>query len=259
MNRALRRISLACLVMFVLLLINVNYLQGFQASSLASDKGNIRSFDQQYQYQRGSISTSDGVTIARSRPVRGIYKYQRYYPFGPVYAPVTGYDSLYSSTGIEQAEDKLLSGTDPKLTVHNLIDLITGKPQQGASVRLTVNSRAQQAAYAALKANGKSGAVVALNPKTGAILALASYPSFNPNAYTTFNGAQLNKIDKRYRRDTKPAAAQPGDQRHLPARFHLQDRDELDGAGHRPLQRRQPGVRAHRPAVARHDQHADQR
>ena len=95
MNRALRRISLACLVMFVLLLINVNYLQGFQANSLAGKKGNSRTFDQQYQYQRGSISTGDGVVVAKSRPVKGIYKFQRYYPHGPVYAPVTGYDSLY--------------------------------------------------------------------------------------------------------------------------------------------------------------------
>ncbi len=199
MNRALRRISLACLVMFVALLINVNYLQGFQSNSLASKTGNLRSFDQQYQYQRGSITTADGVTIAKSRPVKGIYKYQRYYPFGPVYAPVTGYDSLYSATGIEQAESKLLQGTDPRLTVRNLVDLITGKPQQGASVQLTINSKAQQAAYAALKASGKSGAVVALNPKTGAILALASYPSFDPNGYATFDGAKLNKIDARYR------------------------------------------------------------
>jgi peptidoglycan glycosyltransferase len=79
------------------------------------------------------------------------------------------------------------------------VDLITGKPQQGASVQLTINSKAQQAAYAALKASGKSGAVVALNPKTGAILALASYPSFDPNGYATFDGAKLNKIDARYR------------------------------------------------------------
>jgi peptidoglycan glycosyltransferase len=89
MNRALRRISLACLVMFVALLINVNYLQGFESSSLANETGNSRSFDQQYQYQRGSITTSDGVTIAASRPTKGIYKYQRYYSDGPVYAPVT--------------------------------------------------------------------------------------------------------------------------------------------------------------------------
>ena len=201
MNRALRRISLACLVMFVLLLINVNYLQGFQANSLAGQKGNSRTFDQQYQYQRGSISTADGVVVAKSRPVKGIYKFQRYYPYGPVYAPVTGYDSLYGSTGIEQAENKLLSGTDPTLTVRNLIDLITGKQKQGASVQLTINSKAQQAAYAALKATGKSGAVVALNPKTGAILALASYPSFDPNKYATFDGVKLNKIDARYRKD----------------------------------------------------------
>ena len=201
MNRALRRISLGCLVMFVLLLINVNYLQGFQANSLAGEKGNIRSFDQAYQYQRGSISTADGVVVAKSRPVKGIYKFQRYYPHGPVYAPVTGYDSLYGSTGIEQAENKLLSGTDPTLTVRNLIDLITGKQKQGASVQLTINSKAQQAAYAGLKQNGKSGAVVALNPKTGAILALASYPSFNPNAYATFDGVKLNKVDARYRKD----------------------------------------------------------
>ncbi len=201
MNRALRRISLGCLAMFVLLLINVNYLQGFQANSLAGEKGNIRSFDQAYQYQRGSISTADGVVIAKSRPVKGIYKFQRYYPHGPVYAPVTGYDSLYGSTGIEQAENKLLSGTDPTLTVRNLIDLITGKQQQGASVQLTINSKAQQAAYAGLKQNGKSGAVVALNPKTGAILAMASYPSFNPNAYATFDGVKLNKVDARYRKD----------------------------------------------------------
>jgi peptidoglycan glycosyltransferase len=204
-NHALRRISLACLVMFVLLLINVNYLQAFQANSLADRSGNIRSFDQAYQYQRGSITTADGVTIAKSRPVKGIYKFQRYYPYGSVYAPVTGYDSLYSQSAIEQAENKLLSGTDPTLTVPNLINLITGKPQQGASVQVTINSKAQQAAYDALKAAGKSGGVVAVDPQTGAILALASYPSFNPNAYATFNGQKLDKLDAKLRHE----ASQP--------------------------------------------------
>jgi penicillin-binding protein A len=201
MNRALRRISLACLVMFVALLINVNYLQGFEANSLTNDPHNDRAFDQQYQYQRGSITTSDGVTIAESRPVSGIYKYQRYYPYGPEYAPVTGYDSVYGATGIEEAETKLLSGTDPTLAVRNLIDLITGKPQEGASVEVTINSKAQTAAYDGLEANGKSGGVVAIDPGTGAILAMASYPSFDPNEYATFDGAQLDKNDARLRAD----------------------------------------------------------
>ena len=64
--------------------------------------------------------------------------------------------------------------------MHNLIDLITGKPKKGATVELTINSAAQQAAYNGLKASGKQGGVVAINPQTGAILALASYPSLRP-------------------------------------------------------------------------------
>jgi penicillin-binding protein A len=198
-NRALRRISLACLIMFVALMVNMNYRQGFQASSLASKSGNVRTFYQQYQNKRGPITTSDGVTVAQSKPQQGIYKYKRYYPDGPLYAPVTGYDSIFGQTGVEQAENKLLNGTDPTLAVRNLIDLVTGKPQQGASVQLTINSKAQQAAYQALKTFGKSGAVVAIQPSTGAILAMTSYPTYNPNVYTTFNGKQLDKTDARLR------------------------------------------------------------
>lgn len=199
MNRALRRIALACLVMFGLLLINVNYLQAFQPNSLANDPLNGRAFAQQFQYQRGPIVTADGVTVAESRPIKGIYKYQRYYPAGPVYAPVTGYASIFGKTGIEEAENKLLLGTDPSLAVRNLISLITGKRQEGAHVQLTINSKAQQAAYDALRSLGKQGAVVAINPSTGAILALVSYPSFDPNSYATFDGKQLNRIDIAYR------------------------------------------------------------
>lgn len=194
MNRALRRISLACLVMFVLLLINVNYLQGFEANSLVNKPGNGRTFSQQFQYQRGSIITADNKTIAASRVVKGVYKYQRYYPHGTVYAPVTGYDSIFSATGIEQAENRQLSGSDPALAVHNLLDLVTGKPKKGATVQLTINSAAQEAAYKALKASGLPSGLVAINPQTGAILALASYPTFNPNAYATFNGKRLNRV-----------------------------------------------------------------
>ncbi len=199
MNRALRRISIAILVMFVLLLININYLQGFEAASLANEPGNSRAFyAAQNEYERGSIMTSDGVTIAASRPsanAEDSIKYQRYYPGGAVYAPVTGYDTLYSQTGIEAGENSLLSGNDSQLTVRNFIDLLTGKPRKGATVMVTINSRAQVAAYDALAALGKPGAVVALDPKTGAILAMASYPSYNPDVLATHNGSQLNQVD----------------------------------------------------------------
>jgi penicillin-binding protein A len=201
MNRALRRISLVVLAMFLLLLLSVNYVQAFEPSSLAVQRGNARVFSQQYQYQRGSILTSNNKTIAESVHVKGIYAYQRSYPDPLVYAPVTGYDSLYSATGIEKTEDKFLSGSDPQLTVHNLIDLVTGKPRRGATVQLTINSAAQTAAYNALKETGLPSGAVALDPKTGAVLALASYPTFNPNKYATFNSAQLKRADNRYLKD----------------------------------------------------------
>ena len=203
MNHALRRISLVVLAMFLLLLLSVNYVQAFEPSSLAVQRGNARVFSQQYQYQRGSILTANNKTIAESVHVKGIYAYQRSYPDPFVYAPVTGYDSLYSATGIEKTEDKFLSGSDPQLTVHNLIDLVTGKPRRGATVQLTINSAAQTAAYEALKATRLPSGAVALDPKTGAVLALASYPAFNPNKYATFDSAQLKRIDNRYLNDPR--------------------------------------------------------
>jgi len=198
-NRALRRISIAVLVMFLLLLINVNYLQGFETASLATEPGNSRAFyAAQNQYERGSIITSDGVTIAASKPSTDLndsIKYQRYYPGGAAYAPVTGYDTLYSQTGIEAAENSLLSGNDSALDVRKFIDLITGKSTKGATVQVTINSAAQTAAYNALAASGKAGAVVAIDPSTGKILAMASYPSYNPDVLATHDGTQLIKLD----------------------------------------------------------------
>jgi penicillin-binding protein A len=204
MNRALFRLSLAVLAMFVLLMLNVNYVQAFQSTSLANRPGNARTFDQQFQYQRGSIiaaGVGGPTAIAESLPTKasttGNTIYQRHYPNGAMYAPITGYDSIYGATGVESAYQKDLEGTSPSLTVHNLISLLTGKAKQGANVYLTVSPAAQKAAYQALLADGGHEAgVVALNPSTGAILAMASYPSYNPNLLTTFDGTQLNKVDK---------------------------------------------------------------
>ncbi len=204
MNRAILRLSLACLVMFGLLLVNDNYLQAFRASRLAALPGNEWTYQQQYTYKRGSIiayGDKTNTVIADSQPVKDTGTYARHYPHGPEYSPVTGYDSVYGYTGIESAENKYLTGTAPGLQVHNLISLFTGKPKTGASVFLTISPRAENAAYAALAAQAKAGAVVAIDPGTGAILALASYPTFNPNKYTTQDGKQLNKIDARYRHD----------------------------------------------------------
>src|SRR5215469_4458646 len=189
--------------MFLLLLINVNYLQGFEATSLTSRPDNIRAASETNQYERGDITTSDGVLVAGSKASASgdFYKYQRYYANGAVYAPATGYDTLYSSTGVESAEDSLLSGNGSQLAFRNFIDMITNKTQKGATVQLTLNSKAQQAAYqglqSILKGTGHIGGLVALNPSTGAILAMASYPSYDPNLLAVHNGNQLNANDKK--------------------------------------------------------------
>jgi len=203
MNRALKRLSLAVLVMFLLLLVNINYVQGFEASSLAGKPFNQRAIDAQYQNQRGKIVTADGVTIAESKasPKGDSIPWQRYYPVPDVYAPVTGYDSMYSQTGIEEYENSSLNDNSSAQDVRNFIDLITGKKADGATVTVTVNSAAQQAAYAGLaatlKGTGRIGGVVALNPSTGAILAMASYPSYNPNLLAVQSGSQLNTNDEK--------------------------------------------------------------
>jgi penicillin-binding protein A len=202
-NRALKRISLAVLIMFLLLMINVNYLQGFETASLASRPFNDRATSEANQYERGDITTSDGVLVAGDKlsSPDDSYKYQRYYTDGPVYAPVTGYDTIYSQSGVEEAEDSLLSGNGSQLAFRNFIDMITDKQQKGATVQLTVNSKAQTAAYNGLQqilqGTGRVGGVVALNPSTGAILAMASYPSYDPNQLATHNGTQLNTVDEK--------------------------------------------------------------
>jgi penicillin-binding protein A len=209
MNHALRRISIAALAMFLLLMLSVNYLQVFRASSLAAEPDNARIFDQQFKVWRGEIVAAGGgqqVVVAESRK-QSDGDFKRYYPYGPVYAPVTGYDSIYAetspygATGIEKSQDSLLAGTSPKLDVDNLRGLFTGKPKQGASVYLTISAKAQEAAYQALAAFGKPAAAVAIDPSTGAILALASYPSFNPNLLTTLSSTQLNKNDSALEKD----------------------------------------------------------
>src|SRR5262249_14573283 len=130
--------------------------------------------------QRGSIKAGN-KTIAVSTLVKGNSgNYQRHYPDPEVYAPITGYSEPFGRTGLEAAENSMLSGTDPRLTVHNLVSLVTGHARQGGTVYTTIQPGVQQVAYDALKAEGRESGVVALDPQTGAILAMASFPSFDP-------------------------------------------------------------------------------
>ncbi|MBO3746257.1 penicillin-binding protein 2 [Streptosporangiaceae bacterium NEAU-GS5] len=197
-NIPLRGVALASGGMMFALLGNVTYIQGFRADALNADPRNQRTLIARFDNPRGDILLSDGTVVARSRHAGGQYAYRREYPYGRMYAPVTGYLALYGSTGIERAEEDYLSGSDPKVKVRSLIK---GDPPSGATVTLTVDPRAQRAAYESLRATGQPGAVVAINPATGAILAMASYPTYDPNDYTTTDSARLARVDKSYRKD----------------------------------------------------------
>jgi peptidoglycan glycosyltransferase len=193
-NRQLKHVAIAALLMFAALLINSNVVQVGEASSLRANPHNVRVLYGEYSHQRGPIVVG-GQDIARSVKTNDSLKYLRTYPGGAEYAPVTGtYSLVIGASGIEQAEDPVLAGTDDRLFIKRISDEITGRTPEGGSVVLTLNPQAQQAAYDGL--HGVKGAVVALNPTTGAILALASSPSYDPATLSTHNTKQINSTYK---------------------------------------------------------------
>lgn len=178
MNTMIRRAAGAIAVLFFLLLLNVNYIAFLRNDSLRNREGNSRLMIEEYNHERGSILAGRRA-VAKSVETEGRLRFQRLYTDGPTFAPATGYYSVYGATGIERAENSLLSGTDDRLFVDRLTNLFTGRQPQGGNVLLTLDPDAQRAAYEGLA--GQRGAVVAIDPQTGAVLALVSSPSFDPN------------------------------------------------------------------------------
>jgi penicillin-binding protein A len=182
-NAPLRRVAISVLVLFTLLILNVNYIQVVRADKLRQDPGNTRVLAEEYGRARGSIVVQ-GTEIATSVPTKDPLTYLRRYPAGRTYAPITGYYSLvYGNTGLERAENDVLTGNDPRLFVRHLADLFTGRDPSGGDVVTTLDPKVQSAAMSGL---GKvTGAVVALDPSTGAILGLASTPTYDPNGLSS--------------------------------------------------------------------------
>lgn len=189
MNTPLRRLSTVVVVMFLALMTSATWVQFVQAPSLNSDQRNVRTLYREYGNFRGPIVVG-GEAIATSTPVDDSFGYLRGYANGPLYAPVTGYYSIvYRRSGIEEWYNTELNGSADSLFLERLQDLVTGRETRGASVELTIDPAVQQAAWDAL--GDQRGAVVALDPTTGAILAMVSKPSFDPNVLASHDLASV--------------------------------------------------------------------
>lgn len=204
MNRPIRRVATAALVLFGLLFLNVNYLQFVEAESLRNDPRNNRLLLDEYGRPRGDI-LAGRTTLVESRETEDRLKYLRVYLRGDdniaaVFAPVTGFYSLvYGATGIERAYNDMLSGSDDRLFVRRLSDIVSGRPPQGGSVVLTIDAQLQRLASRQL--GNRRGAVVALDPRSGAILAMVTKPSFDPNVLSSHDPGRIRDTYKRLAED----------------------------------------------------------
>ncbi|MEU4091080.1 penicillin-binding protein 2 [Streptomyces sp. NPDC026673] len=182
MNKPLRRVAIFCGLLVLALLVRVNYIQFVQADALKNDKNNRRVAINQYATPRGDIIV-DGKAVTGHTETHGSdYKYKATFKNGPLWAPVTGYASqAFSSTQLESIYDSILTGDDDRLFFKRTVDILSGKQKQGGDVVTTLNGKAQRAAFEGL--GNKKGAVAAIDPRTGAILALASTPSYDPSSF----------------------------------------------------------------------------
>ena len=193
MNRPIRNIAVACLVLFVALLLNANYVQFVQADELNAKNGNKRVINEEFSRDRGAILV-DGAPVAESVKSDDEYEFQRRYPDDTLYAPLTGYFSYVFGRGsIENSENTVLSGSDDRLFVNRVVDLVSNKQPKGGSVELTIDPLAQKAAAEGLQRLGEDtkGAVAAVDPRTGAVLAMVSQPSYDPNRLASHDFAEV--------------------------------------------------------------------
>jgi peptidoglycan glycosyltransferase len=152
----------------------------FRQDSLAAQPQNRRVRDAEFAQNRGAILAAGKTEIAKTVPSKDRFKYQRVYPEGELYAVITGFYSYdRASSGLERTYNAQLAGTDDALFVRRLVDMATNKTPEGASVQTTIVPKIQEAAADSL--GNQKGAVVALDPKTGAVLAMVTSPTFDPN------------------------------------------------------------------------------
>ncbi len=195
MNRQVRRVAAVLLMFFLVLFAAPLYWQVLAADRVSGDPRNARLIIKEYSIERGEMVLADGGTpVARSVPSKSgdALKFQREYPFGDRYGMITGYDSLVYGRSLAESEfNSFLLGKAPEQFAQNFIDLVTARPNPGGTLVLTLNRKAQEAAEQQL--GNRKGAVVALDPATGAVLAMTTFPRYDPNALTSHDTTTVIK------------------------------------------------------------------
>ncbi len=188
MDRRIRRLGIGLVALFALLFAQLSVVQVFRADEIKAQPANARrQIIAEYRVERGAILSADGAVLAKSvrnEDRRAELLFRRVYLDGPLYAGLTGYYSrIFGRAELEQAANPFLSGDAPELAVSTFTDLILGKERKGGSIYTSIRSDLQEAAAQAL--GSLPGAVVAVEPETGNVLALVANPSYDPNTISS--------------------------------------------------------------------------
>jgi penicillin-binding protein A len=175
---SIRKLGIVFIVLAMVLVLNLSYLQVFGQDDLVENPANTRRLIEEYGIARGRIITADGFVVAESMQTEGPFEYRRSYPGGSLLSHVIGYDSpQFGRSGLEAYYNDYLLGRKP---TRGWVEEMTSDLERGNDITLTMDSELQ--AVAAESLGQRKGAVMAMDPKTGAILAMYSWPNFDPNA-----------------------------------------------------------------------------
>ncbi len=215
MIRQIRLLGLGLMVCFLVLFLQLNRLTVFQAAELNDNPVNTREILRDFSQPRGSVTTADGVVIARSVPSDDRFEFQREYPEGSLFAQVTGFFSFtLGSSGVEKTYNDELAGRTIDLSFQDLGDLFVDKDRVGD---LTLTLRADLQRIATEQLGEREGSVVALDPRTGEILALVSYPTYDPNLIADHDTATAANVQRLLDADPeKPRLARTYQAREFP-------------------------------------------
>lgn len=196
MTRSIRRTAFAVFILFGLLFLNLNWLQVIKADDLASDPSNRRQLLAEYEIRRGAITVGSGPAqqaVATSTETDDQLRFLRQYTDGELYAHVTGFHSfIYGRSQLELRYNDFLQGSSPEVLLRNIGDALQGRERQGDTIVTSIVPEVQAAAAQALGA--QTGAVVALDPRNGDILAMVASPTYDPNLLSSHDGAQIREV-----------------------------------------------------------------